>query len=57
MSCFINRPQIDVPSAADGDLRRYWSDDDQLRIVEEGWRFGEPGPLARTRVDDIELNL
>jgi transposase len=35
MSDFINRPQIEVLSATDGDRRRYWSDDDKLRIVEE----------------------
>jgi transposase len=33
MSGFINRRQIDVLSAADGDRRRYWSDDDKLRSV------------------------
>ena len=37
MSDFINRPQIEVLSAADGDRRRYWSDDDKLRIVEESF--------------------
>jgi transposase len=35
MSDFIKRPQIEVLSAADVDRRRYWSDDDKLRIVEE----------------------
>jgi transposase len=37
MSDFIHRPQIEVRSAADGDRRRYWSDDDKLRIVEESF--------------------
>lgn len=37
MSDFINRPQIEVLSAADGERRRYWSDDDKLRIVEESF--------------------
>ena len=37
MSDFIHRPQIEVLSAADGDRRRYWSDDDKLRIVEESF--------------------
>lgn len=37
MSDFINRPQIEVLSSADGDRRRYWSDDDKLRIVEESF--------------------
>ena len=37
MSDFINRPQIEILSAADGDRRRYWSDDDKLRIVEESF--------------------
>lgn len=37
MSGFIHRPQIEVLSASDGDRRRYWSDDDKLRIVEESF--------------------
>lgn len=37
MSDFINRPQIEVLSTADGDRRRYWWDDDKLRIVEESF--------------------
>jgi transposase len=37
MSDFIHRPQIEVLSAADGDRRRHWSDDDKLRIVEESF--------------------
>jgi len=37
MSDFINRPQIQVLSAADGDRRRYWSDDDKLRIAAESF--------------------
>lgn len=37
MSGFIHRPQIEVLSAADGDRRRSWSDDDKLRIVEESF--------------------
>lgn len=37
MSDFINRPPIEVLSAADGERRRYWSDDDKLRIVEESY--------------------
>lgn len=37
MSDFINCPQIEVLSAADGERRRYWSDDDKLRIVEESY--------------------
>ena len=35
MSDFINRPQIEVLSTADGVRRRHWSDEDKLRIVEE----------------------
>ncbi|MFV1636943.1 MULTISPECIES: IS66-like element accessory protein TnpA [Phaeobacter] len=37
MSDFINRPHIEVLSAADSDRRRFWSDDDKLRIVEESF--------------------
>ncbi len=37
MSDFINRPQIEVLSAADGERRRYWSDDDKLRIAKESF--------------------
>jgi len=37
MSDFIHRPQIEVLSAADGDRRRYWSDADKLRMVEESF--------------------
>lgn len=37
MSDFIHRPQIEVLSAADGERRRSWSDDDKLRIVEESF--------------------
>lgn len=37
MSDFINRPQIEILSAADGDRRRHWSDDDKLRIVKESF--------------------
>lgn len=37
MPDFITRPQIEVLSAADGERRRYWSDDDKLRIVEESF--------------------
>ena len=37
MSDFINRPQIEVLSATEGDRRRYWSDDDKLRIVKESF--------------------
>ena len=37
MSDFIHRPQIEVLSAADGDRRRHWSDDDKLRMVEESF--------------------
>jgi transposase len=37
MSDFIKRPHIEVLSAADGDRRRHWSDDDKLRIVEESF--------------------
>ena len=37
MSDFINRPQIEVLSAADGERRRHWLDDDKLRIVEESF--------------------
>ncbi|MFG6518696.1 IS5 family transposase [Sulfitobacter sp. 1A13496] len=33
MSDFITRPQIEVLSAADGERRRYWSDDDKLRMA------------------------
>ncbi|MFB9148969.1 IS66-like element accessory protein TnpA [Roseovarius ramblicola] len=37
MSDFIHRPKIEVLSASDGGRRRYWSDDDKLRIVEESF--------------------
>lgn len=37
MSNFFNRPQIEVLSATDSERRRYWSDDDKLRIVEESF--------------------
>ena len=37
MSDFINRPQIEVLSAAEGERRRYWSDDDKQLIVEESF--------------------
>jgi transposase len=37
MSDFINRPQIEVLSATEGERRRYWSDDDKQRIVEESF--------------------
>ena len=37
MSDFINRPQIEVLSATEGERRRYWSDADKLRIVEESF--------------------
>ncbi|MBM1818159.1 IS66-like element accessory protein TnpA [Pseudosulfitobacter pseudonitzschiae] len=37
MSDFVTRPQIEVLSAADGERRRSWSDDDKLRIVEESF--------------------
>ena len=37
MSDFINRPPLEVLSAADGERRRYWSDDDKLRIVKESF--------------------
>jgi transposase len=37
MSDFIKRPQIEVLSAADGERRRHWSDDDKHRIVEESF--------------------
>lgn len=37
MSDFINRSQIKVLSVADGDRRRYWLDNDKLRIVEESF--------------------
>jgi len=37
MSDFINRPQIEVLSAADGVRRRHWPVEDKLRIVEESF--------------------
>lgn len=37
MSDFISHPHIEVLSAADGLRRRYWSDEDKLRIVEESF--------------------
>src|SRR5690554_4340137 len=37
MSDFISHPHIEVLSAADGVRRRYWSDEDKLRIVEESF--------------------
>lgn len=37
MSEFINRPQVEAFFAADGDRRRYWSDDDKLCILEESF--------------------
>jgi transposase len=56
MSGFINRPQIDVRSAADGDRRRYWSDDDKLRIVEEGF-IGHRRAAATARRHGIRRSL
>lgn len=37
MSDFINRPQIEILSATEGERRRHWSDDDKQRIVEESF--------------------
>ena len=37
MSDFISHPHIEILSAADGVRRRYWSDEDRLRIVEESF--------------------
>lgn len=37
MSDFISHPHIEVLSVADGVRRRYWSDEDKLRIVEESF--------------------
>ncbi|WP_339771103.1 transposase [uncultured Pseudosulfitobacter sp.] len=33
----IKRPQIEILFATEGGLRRYWSDDDKLRFVEESF--------------------
>ena len=56
MSDFINRPQIEVLSAADGERRRYWSDDDKLRIVEESF-IGHRQVAATARRHDICRSL
>jgi transposase len=48
MSDFINRPQIEVLSAADGVRRRHWWDEDKLRIVEESFvGYGQVTATAR----------
>jgi len=49
MSDFIHRPQIEVLSAADGDRRRSWSDDDKLRIVEESFVGHRQGAATARR--------
>jgi transposase len=56
MSDFINRPQIEVLSAADGDRRRSWSDDDKLRIVEESF-IGDRQAAATARRHGICRSL
>lgn len=56
MSDFINRPQIEVLSAADGERRRYWSDDDRLRIVEESF-IGQRQAAATARRHGICRSL
>ena len=56
MSDFINRPQIEVLSAADGDRRRYWSDDDKLRIVEESF-IGHRQATATARRHGVSRSL
>ena len=56
MSDFIKRPQIEVLSAADGDGRRYWSDDDKLRIVEESF-VGDRQAAATARRHGICRSL
>ncbi|WP_417604785.1 transposase, partial [Primorskyibacter flagellatus] len=56
MSDFINRPQIEVLSAADGERRRHWSDDDKLRIVEESF-IGHRQVTATARRHGIGRSL
>lgn len=56
MSDFINRPQIEVLSSADGERRRYWSDDDKLRIVEESF-IGDRQAAATARRHGICRSL
>ncbi|NKX75385.1 IS66 family insertion sequence hypothetical protein [Rhodobacteraceae bacterium R_SAG3] len=56
MSDFISRPQIEVLSAADGDRRRSWSDDDKLRIVEESY-IGHRQAAVTTRRHGICRSL
>jgi transposase len=56
MSNFVNRPQIEVLSAADGDRRRYWSDEDKLRIVEESF-IGDRQVAATARRHGICRSL
>lgn len=56
MSDFINRPQIEVLSAADGERCRYWSDDDKLRIVEESF-IGQRQAAATARRHGICRSL
>src|SRR6056297_3695906 len=56
MSDFINRPQIEVLSAADGERRRYWSDDDKLRIVEDSF-IGDRQAAATARRHGICRSL
>lgn len=49
MSDFNSRPQIEILSAADGERRRYWSDDDKLRIVEESFIGHRQGAATARR--------
>ena len=51
MSDFINRPPLEVLSAADGERRRYWSDDDGFVAIDAECDLGG---LPRDRLDDLE---
>lgn len=49
-------PEIEVLSAADGVRRRYWSDDDRLRIVEESF-LGHRQASATARRHGVSRSL
>ncbi|MCC1492716.1 transposase [Cognatishimia sp. F0-27] len=49
MSDFICRPQIEVLSVADGNRRRFWTDEDKLRILEESFVGHRQGAATARR--------
>ncbi|MEP3300870.1 MAG: transposase [Roseibium sp.] len=56
MSNFTYSPQNEVLSAADGVRRRYWSDGDKLRIVQESF-VGHRQAAATARRNGICRSL